>query len=56
MEWKIMRASDIFKEEKAYMANIDTIQDLEELSQKYHQRLIIDFVEKEIIIYDYYVE
>lgn len=56
MKWKIMRASDIFKEEKAYMANIDTIQNLKELSQKFNARLIVDFVNNEIIIYDDFVE
>ena len=55
MEWKIMFASDLMNR-KMYMTHINTIQELKELSQKYNERLIIDFVNNKIIVYDYYVE
>ena len=55
MEWKITFASDLMNR-KMYMMYINTIKDLKELSQKYNERLIIDFVNNEIIVYDYYVE
>ena len=56
MEWKITFASDLIWDKKTYMTNINTIEDLKKLSQKYNERLIIDFVKNEITVYDDYVE
>lgn len=56
MEWKITFASD-FEDRKAYTMNINTLEELKKLSQKYNnERLIVNFVNNTIIVYDYYVE
>ena len=57
MEWKIMFASDLLKEEeKVYMVHINTISDLEKLAQMFDAYLIINFVKNEIIIDDNFIK
>ena len=44
------------KEDTIYVVNIDTISNLRKLVQNFDQSLLIDLVQKEITIYDDYVE
>ena len=53
MEWQIMFTS---KEDTIYVVNIDTISNLRRLVQNFDESLLIDLVQKEITIYDDYVE
>lgn len=56
MEWKITFASDVGKGKKMYTTHINTLEELKELSQKYNEALIVNFVNNEIIIYDADIE
>lgn len=53
MQFKLRKASDY---PSAVEVEIENLQDLQALQEKYDHQLIIDFEEKEIVIYDYYVE
>lgn len=53
MDWELNFASDWSKRETM---RIETIHDLEALYHKYDKRLIVDFRNRLVIIYDDYVE
>lgn len=53
MNWELNFASDWRKRE---IVRIETIRDLEALYHKYGEKLIIDFEDRLVIIYDDYVE
>ena len=54
MEYKLSKASDIWYESKV---EINSLEDLKKLSEEYDDEdLLIRFTEKEIIIYDGYLE
>lgn len=55
MKWSMSFASDVWNA-KPQKITINTLKDLQALAEKYKQRLIIDFEEHEITVYDYYVE
>lgn len=55
MKWNMFFASDVCGA-KSRKITINTLEDLQALAKKYKQRLIVDFEEYEIIVYDYYVE
>ncbi len=55
MEWNISFASDMWMKKPREII-INTLEDLQALAEKYKERLIVDFAEHEIIVYDYYVE
>lgn len=55
MEWSMSFASDLWNV-KSRKITINTLEDLQALAEKYKERLIVDFTEHEIIVYDYYVE
>lgn len=53
MNWELNFASDWRKRETV---RIETIRDLEALYHKYGKKLIVDFEDRLVIIYDDYVE
>lgn len=53
MRFTIRKASDWESSEEITIA---TLEDLKTLSKKYDAQLVIDFEDKEIIIYDDYLE
>ena len=53
MDYELRFASNWNKTETVH---IDTIEDLKALYNKYEARLIIDFDDHYILIYDYYIE
>lgn len=55
MEWRMSFASNMWSA-KPQKITINTLEDLQTLAEKYKQRLIVDFEEREITVYDYYVE
>lgn len=53
MDYELRFASNVYKTETVH---IDTIEDLKALYNKYDARLIIDFDDHYILVYDYYIE
>lgn len=53
MQYTLRKAS---RYEIKVEVEIETLQDLQDLQKKYGNQLIVDFEEKEIVVYDAYVE
>lgn len=55
MQFKLRKASDHFIEHQEDV-DVYTLEDLQELSQRYGHELIIDFTLGTIVVYDSYIE
>lgn len=55
MQFKLRKASDHFMENQEDV-DVSTLEDLQELSQRYGYELIINFTLGTIVVYDSYVE
>ncbi len=56
MKFNLIFASTIMSSDKGVEIEINTLEDMEKLSQKYNEQLIVDFKEKDIVVYDSYWE
>ena len=55
MKFKLMRASEM-EDGLFYSIEIKTLEDLKKIYKKYQKRIIVDFLKKEIIVYDDFME